>query len=190
VGGRGHLALMALCVLTCSCERGCARSWFEKHGVGEEGFSPRGVAPMSARDCPDGLARCAGGVVEVSRLASIPEPCSAPPESCVCPWERLGECERGCVADGLEIAAERSVALPQLCAPSVDSGTPARIVTAAQAADCDEDVAWRCSGGAVVSCAEHRVAGVCNRGCFAEDTELGIDVPVGREAAFAILCSR
>lgn len=147
---------------------------------------------MDATDCPDGLARCSGGVVEGSRLAMIPQPCKGAPETCVCPWERLGECERGCVADGVEIVADRGVALPQLCAPTaaVDSGTVARNATAPQAADCDEDVAWRCTGGAVVACAEHRVVGICERGCFAEGTDIGSDVPIGREAAFAILCSR
>lgn len=184
-------------LLLAGCERGCAKGWFEKHGVGEQGFAPQGAAPMNALDCPDGLARCTGGVVEASRLATIPQPCKAAPESCVCPWERLGACERGCVADGLEMVVDRAVALPQLCAPPVDSGTVARIATGApQAADCDEDVAWRCSGGQVVACAERRVAGVCERGCFAEGAEIAAEGPretnetVRREAAFAILCSR
>jgi hypothetical protein len=160
--------------------------------VGEQGFAPRGAAPMNALDCPDGLARCTGGVVEASRLATIPQPCKGAPESCVCPWERLGECGRGCVVDGLEMVVDRGVALPQLCAPALDSGTTtARIATGApEAADCDEDVTYRCSGGAVVACSEHRVVATCERGCFAEGTEIGSDPPVHREAAFAILCSR
>ena len=157
---------------------------------------------MNALDCPDGLARCTGGVVEASRLASIPQPCKGAPESCVCPWERLGACERGCVVDGLEVVIDRGPALPQLCAPAPDSGTLARIATGApQPADCDEDVAYRCSGGAVVVCSEHRVAATCEHGCFAEGADIagegprenngtGSDPPVGREAAFAILCSR
>ncbi|HEX8790493.1 MAG TPA: hypothetical protein VF765_06045 [Polyangiaceae bacterium] len=186
-------ALVALLSFTSACERGCAKGWFEKHGVGEQGFAPQGAAPMNALDCPDGLARCTGGVVEASRLASIPQPCKGAPESCVCPWERLGACEERCVADGLEMVVDRAVALPQLCAPGPDSGTLARIATgtgAPQPAECDEDVAYRCSAGAVVACAEHRVVGACERGCFAEGTEVGADVPINREAAFAILCSR
>ena len=172
------------------CERGCAKGWFEKHGVGEQGFAPRGAAPMNALDCPDGLARCTGGVVEGSRLATIPQPCKGSPESCICPWERLGSCEGGCVADGLEMVVDRARALPQLCAPGPDSGQLARIATTPQPADCDEDVAYRCSGGAVIACEDHRVAGVCERGCFAEGAEVGSDFPLRREAAFAILCSR
>jgi hypothetical protein len=186
-----RLPIFLFVFLLAGCERGCAKGWFEKHGVGEQGFAPQGAAPMNALDCPDGLARCTGGVVEASRLATIPQPCKEAPESCVCPWERLGACEGGCVADGLEVVVDRARALPQLCAPAVDSGTLARIATGApQQADCDEDVAYRCSGGAVVACAEHRVAGVCERGCFAEGADVGGDVPLGREAAFAILCSR
>lgn len=192
-------ALVALLSLTCACERGCAKGWFEKHGVGEQGFAPQGAAPMNALDCPDGLARCTGGVVEASRLASIPQPCKGGPETCVCPWERLGSCERACVVDGLEMVVDRALALPQLCTPAVDSGTLARIATGADApqpADCDEDVAYRCSGGAVVACAEHRVVATCERGCFAQGTEIAGEGPretngtVQREAAFAILCSR
>ncbi len=182
---------LCLVLTLAGCERGCAKGWFEEHGVGERGFAPQGAAPMNALNCPDGLARCTGGVVEVSRLVAIPQPCKGAPESCVCPWERLGSCERGCVADGLEVVVDRGLALPQLCAPAADSGTPARIATGGpQVAGCDEDITWRCSGGAVVACAEHRVAGVCERGCFTEGAEIGGDVTVGREAAFAILCSR
>lgn len=146
---------------------------------------------MNALDCPDGLARCTGGIVEASRLATVPQPCKGPPETCICPWERLGECEHRCVVDGLEMVVDRALALPQLCAPPVDSGTLARIATGApQAADCDEDVAYRCSGGAVVACAEHRVVATCESGCFADGAEIESDPQVGREAAFAILCSR
>jgi hypothetical protein len=184
-------SLLLFCfVFLPACERGCAKGWFEKHGVGEQGFAPRGAAPMNAVDCPDGLARCNGGVVEASRLATIPQPCKGSPESCVCPWERLGACEGGCVADGLEMAVDRALALPQLCAPGADSGSLARIATTPQPADCDEGVAYRCSAGAVIACEDHRIAGVCERGCFAEGAEVGGEFPLRREPAFAILCSR
>jgi hypothetical protein len=143
-----------------------------------------------AIDCPDGLARCSGGVVEASRLASIAQPCTGSVEQCSCPWDRLGECERGCEVDGADLVADRGKALAQLCAWGRDAGAPAHALRSAAPAECDDEQLYRCVGGAVVSCAEHAVVGTCDRGCFQEGTSVGGETPVGREAAFAILCSR
>jgi hypothetical protein len=186
--GHRSLALAALCLSFAACERGCARTWFNEHGVGSEGRQPPGSAPLDALDCPDGLARCNDGVVEGSRLAMIPQRCRGTPEQCSCPWERLVECERGCVVEGIEVVAERDRAAVQLCAPPPDAGALARPVRAP--GECDEDQLYRCAGGAVVSCAERAVVGVCARGCSTEGASIGGDVDVSREAAFAILCSR
>ena len=146
--------MLLLAAALCGCERGCARTWAERRGVGEKAAFRNGLGPPRATDCPDGLARCTGGVVETSRLAAIPEPCQGPPESCACPWERAGECGGACVAEGAEIVVDRARALAQLCAPGPGGGDLARPIS--QPADCDEDTRYRCSGGAVVSCAEHR----------------------------------
>jgi hypothetical protein len=145
---------------------------------------------MNSVDCPDGLARCNDGVVEVSRLTMIPQPCRGSPEQCACPWERVGECDQGCVVDDLEVVVERDRASKQLCAPEADAGAIARSLPVTSPSRCDEEELYRCSGGAVVACAEHAVVGVCVRGCAAEGASLGGDLAVSREAAFAILCSR
>jgi hypothetical protein len=132
-------------------------------------------------------------------------PCTG--ESCVCPWSRLADCDRGCTVDGLEIVAEADRAATQLCAPSPDAGSLARSMRAAASHGCDEEDVYVCTGGQVVSCAEHAVVGTCTRGCFAEGTTIGgagLDeethespglaaghgTVIGREAAFAVLCSR
>jgi hypothetical protein len=176
--------------LLCGCERGCAKSWLGERGVGNEGPVQQGGPTLHAIDCPDGLARCNGGVVEASRLTSIPLPCKGPVEQCTCPWERAGECDRGCVADGLDVVADRSHALTQLCAPEPDAGALIRLLREQAPGECDEETLYRCTGGAVVSCAERAVVGRCIRGCFAEGASIGGEGPVPREAAFAILCSR
>jgi hypothetical protein len=183
-----RLPAFLLIISLSGCERGCARAWFEEHGVGSEGRKPAGSPALNATDCPDGLARCSEGVVEVSRLAMIPAPCRGTAEQCSCPWERVTECERGCVVDGLETVAGRSEAVTQLCAAPPDAGAFARPLHAP--AGCEDGQLFRCSGGQVVSCAEGAVVGACARGCFAEGAALGDELPVSREAAFAILCSR
>jgi hypothetical protein len=129
-------------------------------------------------------------VVVASRLAVIDQPCKGTAEQCTCPWERVGECDRGCVVDELEVVVDRGVALRQLCAPDPDAGPAARLLLPPPASRCDEDELYRCASGAVVSCAEHAVVGVCVKGCATEGGSLGDDVPLSREAAFAVLCSR
>lgn len=173
-----------------ACQRGCASSWLGEHGVGPEGVSPPGAAPLGAIDCPDGLGRCSGGVVEVSRLTSIPQPCKGSPESCACPWDRLGDCEEGCVVDDVDVVIERDVALRQLCAPHGDAGAVARVLPEQSPAGCDEAELYRCVGGSIIACKEHAVVASCARGCVRDGASLDDDTPVRREAAFAILCSR
>jgi hypothetical protein len=159
--------------------------------VGSNGRrAPAGSTAANAVDCPDGLARCNGGVVEASRLAMISQPCRGTPEQCSCPWERVAECDRGCVVDGLEVIAERDTAGVQLCAPALDAGPPARALAVTSPGRCDEEQLYRCAGGAVVACAEGAVVGICVRGCFVEGASVDVEMTVSREAAFAILCSR
>jgi hypothetical protein len=173
------------------CERGCARSWFRDHGVGSEGQrQPPGSGALNAIDCPDGLARCNDGIVEASRLAMITQPCRGSPEQCACSWERVTECDRGCVVDGVEVIVERAKASVQLCAPEPDAGAIARVLTVTSPSRCDEDQQYRCAGGGVVACAEGAVIGTCVRGCSVEGASVGGELAVSREAAYAILCSR
>ncbi len=182
--------LALACSFLAGCERGCARTWFEAHGVGSEGRQPLpGAGALNAVDCPDGLARCNGGVVEVSRLARIAQPCRGTPEQCACPWERLRECEQGCVVEGVEVVAERGKAATQLCAPAADAGaiarplavTPPAGATRSSSTGARAAPSWR---------ARNAVVGTCVHGCVAEGASVEDDVPVTREGAFAILCAR
>lgn len=187
-------------VFACAgCERGCARSWLGEHGVGSGGRRPPGSAPradlreaaLDAIDCADGLARCSGAVVEASRRTTLPWPCHGTLEQCACPWERVDDCGGRCVADGVEAVVPRDRAVRQLCAAEADAGP---IGSPAVAGDtprgCDEGQAYRCEGGVVTACSENAVVAHCLRGCAVEGAGLDDDVPVGREAAAAILCSR
>jgi hypothetical protein len=83
---------------------------------------------------------------------------------------------------------EREKAPWQLCNSGPDAGP--RIRPARQPADCDDEVLYRCVRGAVVSCEQHAVVAFCEGGCATEGGDIGVDMPVDREAAFAILCSR
>ena len=199
----GRVGAGALLVLVSGCERGCALGWVREHAAGPW---PEGVPSSAARalaanvvDCPDGLARCSGGSVEVSRLAMIPQPCRGPQSVCACPWESVAACERGCVVEGLEVVMDRAQAMAQLCAPEVDAvlaGPPAGDGGPERAMDlvgCDEGQLYRCASGRVVDCAVHTAVASCVGGCSEESAfiEDGIEVHVvTREAAFAILCSR
>jgi hypothetical protein len=88
------------------------------------------------------------------------------------------------------VAVERGAAVRQMCGPDPEASPVARVVAAPPPAPCDEGELYRCAGSAVVACAEHEVAGICVRGCATEGASLGDDVPLGREAAFAVLCTR
>jgi hypothetical protein len=212
-----------------ACERGCARDWLVRQGVVEGTPSTTAArsasaSPLGANDCPDGLARCRDGVVEVSELAVIPQPCNLPPPRCSCPWRAAAACETFCVADGAEVVVEATLAARQLCAPSQDAGAVMQVTPVVGAPTavgrtpegrngrnetvgrtpegrngrnetvgrigCADGQLYRCSGRDVVSCRENAIIGTCIRGCFADDAYLEDDSVLGREAAFAILCSR
>jgi hypothetical protein len=148
------------------------------------------VVGAAAIDCPDGLARCEGGGVWVSRIAVIPYPCNKPPPACECPWERVADCEGACVADGVEQVVDRQRARAQLCAPAPDAGPfVLRFGDATPAPACDEGARFSCADSNVVDCGHTRVVGRCLRGCAAESISAE-DEGIDREAAFAILCSR
>jgi hypothetical protein len=169
------------------CERGCARSWL---GSGRAGRP--GLGTVSAIDCPDGLARCEAGTVLVSRLATVPFPCNGPPARCQCPWDRLEDCDRVCVADGIELVIDRERARAQLCAPEAGAPEFARPLgpaPGAPAESCDEGQAYVCRGGTIVDCAIRAAVGRCNRGCYAEGASID-DASIGRERGYALLCSR
>ncbi|HZU84867.1 MAG TPA: hypothetical protein VE987_18175 [Polyangiaceae bacterium] len=189
----GAVAWIAAVVLaTAACERGCGWGWLRERGLVSSPV-PRtaGRSPTGAVDCPDGLARCEDGVVSASRLAALPQPCRGPEAACACPWEQVGACERGCVAEGLVVVVDPGAAMAQLCAAPPDAAPSFRAVDDIRPAWCEEEQLYRCAGGLVTDCGAHAVVASCVRRCIAEDAwiERGA-ARVGREAAFAILCSR
>jgi hypothetical protein len=182
---------LSLALSGAGCERGCARSWLGEHGVGRGGREPTGSAPLDAIDCADGLGRCSGGVVEASRRTTLPWPCHGTPEQCACPWERMGDCTAGCVADGVEAVVPENRAADQLCAAGADAGPVATPPPPGETPrGCDEGQAYRCEGGVVTACLENAVVARCLRGCVVESSGLDDAPLVRREAAAAILCSR
>jgi hypothetical protein len=129
-------------------------------------------------------------MVSVSRLATIPLPCSAPPPACSCPWERVADCADRCTVEDLEVIIDRSLAPTQLCAPGPEAGVFARAIPPVRATiTCEEGQRYVCSAGSTVECASGAVVGVCTHGCYVDGASIDDD-GVSREAAFAILCSR
>jgi hypothetical protein len=165
------------------------RSWVLGQRAGEP--SPRGLpAAVNALDCSDGLARCEAGVVSVSRLGTVPLPCSLPPPACACPWEQVADCDGRCAVDGLELVIDRSLAPAQLCAPGPDAGVFARATLPVRATiTCEEGQRHVCSAGLTIECASGSAVGFCTHGCYVDGASIDDD-GVSREAAFAILCSR
>jgi hypothetical protein len=106
-------ALVGLVATASGCERGCATRWTRR----AQTATASTAAFQPALDCPDGLAQCVGGVVEVSELARIPMPCSKTEGhgQCECPWKTVAECPHGCLADGTVIVAPADRATATLC---------------------------------------------------------------------------
>ena len=70
-------------------------------------------------------------MVEASRLARIPMPCTKnkkeTPGDCVCPWDVVADCPRGCASEGLSLVVAPERAAARLCAadPSKPVARPA-----------------------------------------------------------------
>jgi hypothetical protein len=146
-------------------------------------------------DCPDGLARCIGGVVEASRVSHFEVPCNGPPEACHCPWDAIGECPRGCAAEGAEIVVTRERAVGQLCAP--DPNDPvARPAEGPPPPGACEVAGYRCIASIVVACVAadagivSRALAVCAHGCASDGDGLREDEDVPESSAIRILCAR
>jgi hypothetical protein len=187
--------LVALLALT-----GCQKGWLTTY-LHERGASAKSATPLTminGTDCPDGLARCIGGAVEVSHVARIPRPCSSPahPEDCQCPWEAVENCPLGCVESGTEVVVPPDRAAARLCAPD-PANPPARAVVGGVAPPgACEGAGFRCIGSVVVACTAGPDGGVtasvlaaCVRGCFQEGEVLG-EEEADPEAATRILCAR
>ncbi len=193
---RAPLILLCLACLP-ACERGCL--WRALTST-EERTAPGGAwLGLNEVDCPDGLARCSGGVVQTSVGARRPSPCHGTAEACACPWTVADRCPDGlaCVADGLELPAALEMGVTQLCSPSPLSPPVARPAAAdapldlAETRSCDGE-AFACVGSHVVACTPAaRVVGTCAKGC-ASETGLGgaLAERLNDRQASAILCAR
>jgi hypothetical protein len=183
---RGGLVLVLLVCLA-GCQRGCAKPWLADRGIGgDPRTSPSAIVPLNATDCPDGLARCVQGSVEVSLLGTVPHPCTG--EACACPWERVGDCDTACTVDGLEVVLAREHAEEQLCASTATGlARPAEATSVVTPCDirgyrCDGDVLERCDEDG----ATPRTIAVCSHRCAAESIDADA---VTNEQAAALLCA-
>jgi hypothetical protein len=191
--------LTLTCVLS-GCERGWASNWVKTKKQTVTSI-PASFGP--AIDCPDGLGRCVGGVVEASRLARIPQPCSKTEtlENCVCPWVAVADCPRGCAADGVPLVVTPDRAVARLCAqdPSNPVSRPAPAAVAPPGAcDGEDRESYRCSTSLVLSCVgggsgeggkliSHVIA-ACLRGCARDGDSVGTD-ETDPGGASRILCA-
>jgi hypothetical protein len=191
-GGRATWLVLPSWLLLAGCERGCAKSWLAERGIGESPkTSPSAIVPLNALDCPDGLARCRDGVVEVSVLATIPHPCAGAPESCVCPWTQLGTCGHACTVDGLELVVEREHAEAQLCAPAAADALSRAPDATTPLVPCDVR-GYRCDGNVLEQCdddgATPRALAVCTHRCAEPGGVIDADGVTGDQAV-ALLCA-
>lgn len=189
------VALVA--VFACAaCSRGSLSDWVrtKKETVTE---LPRAFGP--AIDCPDGVARCIDGVVEASRLARIPVPCTKKetPGDCVCPWDVVADCPRGCASEGLSLVVPPERAAARLCAadPSKPVARPAPDAIAPPGACAGEG--YRCLTSLVISCSagearleagSARVLAACLRGCAHDGDSLDF-AESDADGASRILCA-
>jgi hypothetical protein len=180
------------------CKRGSLADWLKGHGA-SNGPPPLAAPFVAAVDCPDGLARCIGGVVEVSRVARVPQPCppGAEKKTCTCPWDAVDKCDRGCAAEGTEVVVSPERAAARVCAndPANPIARPAPFAVP-PAGVCGDAEGFRCVGSLVLACepgdgaaSEGRVVAACTRGCFREG-ELLREEEADVEGATRILCAR
>ncbi|WP_394820492.1 hypothetical protein [Pendulispora albinea] len=187
-----------LLVVLPACQRGCLSTWLRDHGFAGDFPKPPMPGEPKEAPCPDGLARCRGGVVSVSRAHTPSGPCS--PEGCRCPWDSLPACARGCVVEGLEMEMPRESAEKQLCAPdpaavfahpAVDPGLspPPAHDPEALGAFCEVE-RFHCARGVVHRCdsGQAKPVAVCQGGCIQGEALIVEDIPL--EAATALLCVR
>jgi hypothetical protein len=190
------LALL-LGVLSSACERGCAWRALSRAGIASDGTgSAQAWLGLGEVDCPDGLARCRGGVIEASRLARRPSPCRGNLEACACPWAVAGRCEGQCVADDLEVLLPGERASSQLCAPDparvAFARPPAPVTALTPLGGACEAEAFVCLGSAVVACRPApRIVATCASGCSSQEPLGGrIAETLSDAQAVAVLCTR
>ncbi len=179
------VVLLLLAVLLGGCERGCLpRAVADRNGgAGADPLDLRGT------DCPAGMARCTGGVVEASRAFHVPDLCPRG-EACTCPWVRVDACKRGCVKEGLSLPLDAARARVQLCRPDVGGSAPVEIVAPAAEAPPACEPGWICAAGHVWRCgASSTPVARCTLGCATDPRALDEEVTDEDTATF-LLCAR
>jgi len=191
--------VLVLALALAGCEKGCLATWFRDHGVGGSGpGGSGGEAPrfdLGGTDCSDGLARCVGGRVEISRAAHLPHPCTTREgKACTCPWEPGPTCATGCASEGTEIVASVELATLQLCRPDAPVVRPYLPGDPPVSGVCDA-AGFTCIDGVLRACEAATksiaAAGVCLHGC---EPRVGLPSdhgdPTTLDGAAAILCAR
>jgi hypothetical protein len=178
---------LAFALASAGCKRGALMEWLRQKEAAPSIASPKTAtldAILHGTDCPDGLARCLGGTVEVSRVARIPNPCpqaAEHPAECACPWDAIGTCPRGCASEGTEVVSAPEEANGRLCAPDPMNPSfrpaPAAMAPPATCDDIPPDTV-RCVASLVIVCRgadtlRPSVVAACVRGCVHEGESLG-----------------
>jgi hypothetical protein len=188
---RSLVWVAVLCSLT-GCQRGWLASELRTLGVGAP---PQEKDWLGVVDCPAGLSRCVGGVVQTSLSARRPRDCKESGEgraACQCPWSAVSRCPGPCAADGIELAVDGD-ASTQLCpAEDVAQFAQRALCNSAQGSlssdppDCEGE-SYVCSSSRVVACADRRVLGTCSIAC----AELSVDahVALSDDTVLSLLCA-
>lgn len=205
---RAFVMVLSLSFTACG-ERGCLSAWLDDPqsrgtrgtrgapATGGGGDGGAGSIDLAGTDCPDGLARCSEGRVEVSVAGHVPHPCAKPRErggGCECPWVAAGTCASGCVKDGLEVVATAEVARVQLCqaSPAEPVLRPVLATESTAVSICADD-GVTCADGLVRTCAVRgqpvRLVAGCANGCASGIAIEPGDLTTGDGPA-AILCRR
>jgi hypothetical protein len=151
------------------CERACASA-----------TDNAGTAVAVKQDCPTGLARCVNGAVEITEgRATCP--------GCPCGWKRVQVCQKGCIAEGLELVRDPADA-PTLCAESKLAAMPPP--GEVPLVNCPAGDRFWCHDHTVFACPQGASAvpvNICTYGCREEGDGLG-DPSIDIGGASRLLC--
>lgn len=167
--GLVHAAVGVALLALVGCERGClARRAADVQDAA--------AFTLDRVDCPDGLARCNGGRLERSKLATVD-----PRVPAGCPWEPAGECAGGCV-ENVEVPEEHA---RQLCREG-DGGIVPNAGRPPETCPSTDGPRWACHASRVVDCERGIAVATCLRGCAMQE----LDEDVQGADATVILCAR
>ncbi len=181
---------MLLAAMLAGCQRGCLSTWWQSHASGGTAQQNPTIPPEEKPGCVAGFIRCTGGNLQASRA----EPnARCTPEGCVCPWDDVGKCARGCVLQGVPFEMSVDAGVTQLCLPD-DERAVVSIEQSAQTWDAGGDLAcemegYFCRDGRVLSCGNPRAI-VCVHGCAPLDDLQLDEEDDDLHTAALVLCAR